>query len=530
MNQEMTHLCFGYQIWNGIRNSFTAEDAEEGRTHGACTNGPISIVEKLLRQTLQPSAHDRNSGFLTPKRISTFCFPSASFASSAVKALLLLAVSLVASAAESPEDFAFAVPIDGLGSDALYRVAIPPAVYEQAAFSDLRDLRVFNGAGEVVPYAFRPVERTAKKQPAVALPIFPLRGPRDAISEDLDLSFDKSAGHVSIRLRSRDAKAGPPALLGYLIDASALQTPLMRIDVDWGSTGVDRFVSARLEAGDDLKHWTTLAADAPLGALSHAGQRLERRAIEFRAHQAKFLRLMWTDPAQGIALKSVDGMLPAQYALPDRVWKEVAATPVAGKAGEYEFDLGGRFPLDRLSFGLPQENTIVPVQVFSRARPEDKWLPVTHAVAYRLKQNGRELTSPDIPVGTNPHRYWLLKMDSAAGGIGAGSLIVKIGWTPREIVFTARGAGPFRLAYGNSKAPAGSLGVDTLVPGWRTEQEPQMSVASTGPMQKLAGEAAARPGADLKKWGLWAALLAGVAVLAWMAWRLTRQMQRPDTK
>ncbi|MEO8009441.1 MAG: DUF3999 family protein, partial [Betaproteobacteria bacterium] len=77
----------------------------------------------------------------------------------AMKTLLLLSISLAVSAAETPEDFAFAVPIDGLGGDALYRVAIPPAVYEQAAFSDLRDLRVFNGAGEVVPYAFRPVDQ-----------------------------------------------------------------------------------------------------------------------------------------------------------------------------------------------------------------------------------------------------------------------------------------------------------------------------------------------------------------------------------
>jgi hypothetical protein len=103
---------------------------------------------------------------------------------------------------------------------------------------------------------------------------------------------------------------------------------------------------------------------------------------------------------------------------------------------------------------------------------------------------------------------------------------VRAGWTPREIVFTARGAGPFRLAYGNSKAQAGSLGIETVVPGWRTDQEPHMSVASTGPVQKLAGEAAARQRIDYKKWGLWAALLAGVAVLAWMALRLSRQMPR----
>ncbi len=105
---------------------------------------------------------------------------------------ILTAASLSAAAAESPADFAFAVPIEGLGADALHRVAIPQAVYESAAFSDLRDLRVFNGAGEVVPYAFRPVDRISEKPAPVTLPIFPLQGPRDARSDELDLSFDKS--------------------------------------------------------------------------------------------------------------------------------------------------------------------------------------------------------------------------------------------------------------------------------------------------------------------------------------------------
>jgi hypothetical protein len=105
---------------------------------------------------------------------------------------------------------------------------------------------------------------------------------------------------------------------------------------------------------------------------------------------------------------------------------------------------------------------------------------------YRLKQNGRELVSPDIAVGVNSHRYWLLRVDPAAGGIGSGSLIVRGGWTPREIVFTARGTGPFRLAYGNSRAQTGALEIGTLVPGWRTDQEPQNPWLDG--RAKLAGE------------------------------------------
>lgn len=446
--------------------------------------------------------------------------------------ILLLAVlsmlSLAAAAADSIGDFAFAVPIEGLGGDALHRVSIPQSVYEAAAHADLRDLRVFNGAGEVVPYALRPVDRVVQAPAPVALPLFPLRGPRDARADDLDFSFEKSAGRVSVRLKSGAAAAPGQVLLGYLIDASAVKTPLAGLEVDWGASAPDSMTAARLEAGDDLRHWTALAVDAPLGGLSHAGQRLERRVVEFGSQRAKYLRLMWTDAAQTVELNGIKGLPPAQTAQPERAWKEIAATTDAGKPGDYFLDVGGRFPLDRLALRLPQENTVAPVQIFSRARPEDPWTGVTRTVVYRLKQNGRELVSADIAVGTTTHRYWLLRVDPASGGIGAGTLFVRAGWTPREIVFTARGTGPFRLAYGNAKALAGALAVETLVPGWRTDQEPKMSVATTGAVQTLAGETAARQRFDVRKWGLWAALVAGVAVLAWMAWMLSRQMQRND--
>ena len=98
-------------------------------------------------------------------------------------ATLLLLFAHCATAADAgneaaPGDFAFAVPIHGTGADTLYRVVITPDVYQGATFPDLRDLRVFNGAGEIVPHAFRPLESIAARQHApVYLPIFALRGP-----------------------------------------------------------------------------------------------------------------------------------------------------------------------------------------------------------------------------------------------------------------------------------------------------------------------------------------------------------------
>ena len=64
-------------------------------------------------------------------------------------------------AAEKPTDYAYGLKIEASGSEALYDVTLPPAVYQGVTRRDLGDVRVFNGADEVVPYAWRP-RRTEK--------------------------------------------------------------------------------------------------------------------------------------------------------------------------------------------------------------------------------------------------------------------------------------------------------------------------------------------------------------------------------
>ena len=88
------------------------------------------------------------------------------------------------------------------------------------------------------------------------------------------------------------------------------------------------------------------------------------------------------------------------------------------------------------------------------------------------------------------------------------------------------------LAFGNPQAQSVAYPVATLVPGYRPHDEFALPAARLGPLEeRSAGTASAYPDwlreADGKRLTLWALLLADVAVLAVMAWRLSRQVQSP---
>jgi hypothetical protein len=430
-----------------------------------------------------------------------------------------------AHAAESPSDFAFALAIEGVGGDALYRVAVPPRAHESAAFADLRDMRVFNGAGEVVPHAFAPVAPAAHRPAPVGLPFFPVRGPRGARADDLNLALESSGGKVNLRVKLRDGAAAPTVLLGYLVDASALEQTLSAVQLEWGDLPAGYVGALRVEASDDLRHWETLADRAPIVSLTHGGHRLEQKTVGFRPRRAKYLRLSWGAEPAPMEVTGVTGIPVEEWQAPARVWKQVAAPPDPRRAGDYPADLGGALPVDRVMIRLPQDNAVAPIRIFVRDQPADEWRQMTSTVAYRLRQGEAAIASPEIAVTPTAHRYWLLRVDQKGGGVGEGAIQLDVGWIAREIVFAARGAGPFILAVGNGRAQSNALAIETLVPGWGSQSAPRVAVAAIGKVEPLAGEAAARRRIDMKKVGLWAALFAGVALLGFMAWRLSRQLQ-----
>ena len=130
-----------------------------------------------------------------------------------------------------------------------------------------------------------------------------------------------------------------------------------------------------------------------------------------------------------------------------------------------------------------------------------------------------------------------VRVDQRGGGIGSGLPQIQAGWLPHRLVFSARGAPPFLLAYGNGGAKPAAFAIETLVPGYREDAVQPVKAAKTSAAQKvnvrhaaafpqneLGGAERLRAAIDWKRWSLWGALVVGVLILGAMAWRLMRQL------
>jgi Protein of unknown function (DUF3999) len=440
--------------------------------------------------------------------------------------LLLLSQSS-AFGAERPEDFAYGMPIHADAQDALYEIEIPAAVYRGVTRADLGDVRVFNAQGEVVPHGLRPqAVPSSDSGPMMSLPGFPIYGDVTDRIEDLNVRVEKRADGTIVSVRGQaKASASKKKQRGYLLDTSALKQAVRALRFEWQS-GADGFLgSVRVEGSDDLSAWNTIANRAALVRLTFGGHQLEQNRVELGGVRFKYLRVSWPENQQPLESLSVVAEPAAGLVSPRRVWQKISGEAVAGQAGEYRYDLGGPFPFDRLRIDLPQLNSLVQLQILSRAKSDEPWRLKTRATAYRLRRDETEVSSPEIALTNVGERYWLLRVDQKGGGVGEGVPILQIGWPPQKLVFAARGAGPFQLVYGNSTAKAAVFPIDSLIPGYKTDAEFKVRTASLGEQVTLAGAARLRAQTDYKKWTLWGILILGVFVLAAMAYRLARQVK-----
>jgi hypothetical protein len=445
--------------------------------------------------------------------------------------VVALSIAAFGAHGESPADFALRQPLAASGEHAFLRVELPDSVYEGAVRPDLGDLRVFNADGAIVPFAFIPRSApTSVASPRRELAFFPLTVdttlPQAA---DFSIKLRRDSGGTTVDVRARDGTAlAGSRIVGYLIDAGADEKPLVGVQVQVQDTSS---VNARLrvDASDDLDHWRSVVASAPLLSLEFNGRRLARNRVEFAPQSARYLRLTWLTSAPPL-LAAIQGDVGDVVVEPPRRTRKVDGVADPVEANAYLFDLGAALPVDRITLALPEVNTVAPLTWEGRVRAEDPWRLIGSSVVYRLRQDEGEAQNAEFPVVRVPLRFIRARIDPNSGGVGRSAPALVASWIPQEIVFAARGNGPFELAYGSRRALPATLAIGTLVPGYVADKPLPGSVGTARPAASpsAANAAALREPLDLKRWMLWGSLVAAALLLLYMALRLAQQVRAGD--
>ena len=420
-----------------------------------------------------------------------------------------LALSATVAAGESPQDFAYAVDIEGVNAAGFYAVELNAFVYEKAARADLRDLRVFDAQGNALASVLRAPASTEASTRWRQLPAFAVRGaPAQGIA---DIDVRVHGGGASFAIQNRAVR--PNAVVrGYLLHNPAAKPPaaqsaepLHAVEIHWREPA--NFVArVSLEASDDLNRWWPIG-HATLADLAQGRRRLVQRRIDIAPTRTKYLRLAWEDNEPPFALDAARAELRAAPPSP-LVWYTAALTPSA--AGEYRLTLPPAIRPTRGRVDFEGVNNIAHVEWLARGAETAAWRVRGAGTVHRLQLQGRELRSDTVALSGGDQREWLLRVRPSK----PAPVRAAFGLTPDTLAFFAPAGGAYFIAVGNADAAPADARLGAVLSAHR---DATALSARLGATRALGGESRRAAGTAWMRWLLWGILGVGLLWLAWMA-------------
>lgn len=442
-----------------------------------------------------------------------------------------------AAAADTPDDYAYAIPVGVSGRQAIVQLRLPRAVYLGARTADLADLRLFDAAGTAMPFAL--VERMQQAQvsrPAAPAAVFPVRGPagaRQGLPEGLQIQTREDGAVISVsapaargagdELASLVLDIQPPGKAPAADETVAVSALALRLP-----QGVDSY-HARLvvDTSDDLQHWQPLTEASVSWLVNSEGARVRNDRLAFPPRPFRYARIAW---AEGKPVEFAG--ITAEFVVSQRApqeWDSVVLRPASGKAGDdLVYAAPAAIPVQGLGVVFHGRNAVLPAIVGQYRERQGRELQVlSSATFYQLTQNGQQRVSGNVEVPLTHASQWVLRPQARL----ADRPELRLLWKPAAVVFMAGGKGPYTLAFGRTGMQPAFQPLDQVAPGFSPSELAALEQATSGEAvrQHAPDGLSEMDGVSgmfrRREFWLWALLLCGVAVLAAMAWRLTRQLK-----
>lgn len=467
------------------------------------------------------------------------------------------AIAALAGAAEpTAQDFALrlevSAPAQAVAAPFL-RVRLPAEVWLHTRSPELADLRMFNGAGEALSFAFTRPQTEAPEVSDIALPVYPIHeGAHRAALAGGYLQIRQSGALTTVVVdgAAADSAVNAPQnqkqVAAYLIDTRHIKAWVSALQMDV-ALEAGRWVPITVEASADLKTWRPLAQREPIFQLENEQQGDSTHSLKRVAFAApmsiegQYLRLTWADAeagpleVKGVTLKTSNAAHEQPAA--DTVLELGAPTARDRSQGAdaLEWTLPTPARITRIALRLEQTNTLIPINVFGRRRAGEPWIALGRGVVYRLNQDGVEHMAPALSIAADSYQALRLVAANSSSGWGEVPPRLNLHFEPREVVFLARSARPnepYMLAVGRSQTSPAALPITTLMPAYQAKAEFDLPLAAVGAVT-LNADLAAAPrvgpwGIELRNWILWGVLISAVLILSLFALSLVRRMKAVD--
>ncbi|CAA6802259.1 MAG: Unknown protein, partial [uncultured Thiotrichaceae bacterium] len=245
--------------------------------------------------------------------------------------------------------------------------------------------------------------------------------------------------------------------------------------------------------------------------------------VKLPCTKAKYLRLTWVKPNQAVHLKSLVGHYQMQNPKPQQA---IDLGKPRVEAGTWYFEKPSAIAFTELRFKAPQDGLLYKGTLYSRPAKDSEWRYQTRFLQYRLQLSHALHTSSAIELHHSTERFWKAELEGDHQFTPSQLPTIEGQWQQQTLIYLAKGAEPFLLAYGNAAInKAQNSGISRVIQSLQQSGE-KPALVTLGDTTHNTQRIDITQSPPWRKVGLWLVLLLGTAMLAYMAYSLYRQMNQ----
>lgn len=410
-------------------------------------------------------------------------------------------------AAPDANDFALSLQVEAPASQ-LLRLDLPAAALVAIRRADRGDIRVMDAHDRPLSMAF--VDPAVARQSQTRLDAIPFNdAPDKNHSAPVSVWVDQAGHSVSVSAGGGGNTDSPERSI--LFDTRAIRSPAVAIALD-AALEPQRPVEVTVAMGRDLKSWTPVAEQvlfrpgenqAMLG-----GNRIALPSVNLAG---RYLRVSWSGETRF-------GIAGATLFTSTSPVRPLISIPAKGltlpNAHEARFSMPPGLRPAAIRVTMIGRDGVIPLRVLGRDNAEAPWTLLAMAT---LRQGGQAAA---VELGSGPAHFLKLEADSRSAGFSQAPSLALL-YTPVTLAVAFNGDGPYRMMVGNPGAKPAIFALSELTNRNDSMGEAKVLGAPAAPTVDVSNNAA-NPAFSRRVVALWAALLAGVAVLAYTAFKLMR--------
>jgi hypothetical protein len=416
-------------------------------------------------------------------------------------------------AADDPKPGAFSGAMVYTGREGgLLLLELPLEVYQGFRRPDLGDIRIFDASENPVPFIMQDKPKKMFTPPPQEVPFFMWDGgSENKLPGNTDIEINTSGGVVRIKNQNNVSKSAQV----FLVDCSSLSyaPETLKVLVDNQGENFNSLVAIHHSA--DLSNWSPLGNRQMLAFFGRTVQ--DTLALD---GSRDFNYLLLTFESQTPVVLGMTVSFKQQQGAPE--YHEVTIKGKKSSDGKrVNYNTESFYPIELIDFILPDADSMQ-IIVKSRMNENDEWNVRASGTIFRYVSSGEIVKNSFFEISGSGSRdpFWEIE---AAGDLPFNSALdCVIRWKVRELIFPARGRGPWTLAYGNSACSP--LNSGELLPAG-SQQEFEQAIF-TGEKRYEKTPLTTPKENKFREYFLWAFLGTAVVILLILSYSIAKSMKK----